>query len=206
MSALNSTVGMMICAGLMLTSPVIRAQNAGGGAAMHRRNTASPMQESLRRSNRTLDRMHERMHDRVQDRLYERDLRRERDRDRIYGAKLMSTAERQRYEHRLRSLASDNERVQFRLQHQRDMQMRARREGVSLGRMPSETRIREQERARQRERRQIYGYSMMSPTEVARYEARMGAARTAQERERIRSEHHRQMQHRAHQRGESAPK
>ncbi len=86
------------------------------------------------------------------------------------------------------------------------MQQRAEARHAHLGAAPSEAQIRMQERGRQQEREQIYGYSMMTPQEVADYQAQMGAARTGQERERLRIEHRRQMQARARAHGESPPK
>lgn len=217
MYASNSTVTMAIIAGLLLSSPAVFAQNAGGGGAgsqIHSRaGSATRLQDRDRLStrgmdrmqDRTMDRTHDRLHDRTMDRLYERDLRRERDRDRIYGGNLMTSAEQTQYEQRLRSLPTEQERVQFRLEHQHEMQRRAEERHERLGRAPNETQIRTQERQRQRAREQIYGYSMMTPQEVARYQSRMGAARSEQERERIRAEHHAQMQERARERNESPP-
>lgn len=205
MYASKSTVTAVLMAGVLLSSQAVLGQNAGGmgGGAMaqshSRAGSGTRLQDRDRLSTHGMDRMHERM----QDRLYERDLLRERDRDRIYGGNLMSTKEREQYERRLRSLPTARERVRYRMEHQHEMQMRAEKRHIRLGPALSEARITDQERARQREREQIYGYSMMSPKEVARYEARMGAARTAQEREHIRTEHRRQMMERARAPGKS---
>lgn len=51
----------------------------------------------------------------------------------------------------------------------------------------------------------IYGCELMTPQERMDYRARMHGAKTAQEREAIRVEHHKQMQQRAKQRGVTLP-
>ena len=204
MYASRSTMTMAVIAGLLLSSPGVFAQNPGGsgGAGAQRQ---SRIGSGTRLQDRRLDRTQERLHERTMDRLYQRDLLREPDRDRIYGGNLMTPAERMQYEEHLRSLPTEQDRVQYRLQQQHEMQMRAEERHERLGRAPSEAQIRAQERQRQQEREQIYGYSMMTPEEVARYQAQIGAARTEQERERIRSEHRRQMEERARERGLSPP-
>jgi hypothetical protein len=53
------------------------------------------------------------------------------DRDRIYGAQLMTPAERAAYRERLRSM-SPEERVRFRQEHRQRMDQRARERGVQL--------------------------------------------------------------------------
>ena len=52
---------------------------------------------------------------------------------------------------------------------------------------------------------QIYGSQLMTPQERAEYQTKMHAAKTAEERERIRAEHHTQMQERAKVRGVTLP-
>jgi len=51
----------------------------------------------------------------------------------------------------------------------------------------------------------IYGHSLMSVQERNEYRNKMRAAKTAQERERIRAEHHEQMKVRAKERGVTLP-
>jgi 1,2-phenylacetyl-CoA epoxidase catalytic subunit len=53
--------------------------------------------------------------------------------------------------------------------------------------------------------RDIYGYQMMTPQERNEYRNRMRTATTAEERERIRAEHHAQMLARAKERGVTLP-
>lgn len=51
----------------------------------------------------------------------------------------------------------------------------------------------------------IYGWQLMTPEERNEYRSRMRAAKTAQEREEIRAEHHAEMQKRAEARGVTLP-
>jgi hypothetical protein len=69
----------------------------------------------------------------------------------------------------------------------------------------------DQERARDQvatetqEQEQIFGSQMMTEQERTEYRAKMRAATTAEERERIRKEHHEQMKARATERGMTLP-
>ncbi len=203
MNRSTSTPVAFLFATLMSSSTVF-AQNAGRGAGAPAR---SPLGSAtrLQQPSRWATQEQARVHERRLERLYSRDLKREQDRDRIYGANLMSSAERTQYEEHLRSLATEQERVQYRMEHQHLMQQRAAARHEHLGAAPSEAQIRAQERVRQQEREQIYGYSRMTPQEVAHYQAQLGAARTAQEREHIRAEHRQQMEARTRARGDSPP-
>jgi hypothetical protein len=51
----------------------------------------------------------------------------------------------------------------------------------------------------------IYGRDLMTPNEIAEHRAQMQAAKTAEERERIRAEHHSRMRQRAKERGVEIP-
>ncbi len=216
MFATKSMWATAVVTGLVMASPATFAQRPPGGAAPRTApvGRGTLLHDRTRDQTRDLlhdqqqDRLHQRdlLHDQQQDRLYQRDLLREQDRDRIYGGSLMTTDERAQYEQRLRSLPTEQERVRYRMEQDREMQARARERQVRLGPAPSASQIRSQEQARQREREQIYGYSMMTPQEVARYQAQMGSARSAQERDRIRAEHRTQMQDRARERGEPPPR
>jgi len=55
------------------------------------------------------------------------------------------------------------------------------------------------------ERESVYGYELMTPQERTEYHDRMRAAKTEQERETLRLEHHRQMQARAKAQGKTLP-
>ena len=52
---------------------------------------------------------------------------------------------------------------------------------------------------------QIYGSQLMTQQERNEYRARLGAAKTVQQQEQIRNEHHKQMQARARERGVKLP-
>lgn len=52
---------------------------------------------------------------------------------------------------------------------------------------------------------QIYGSQMMTQQERSEYQAKMRAAKTAEEREQIRQQHHEEMQARAKERGMTLP-
>lgn len=63
--------------------------------------------------------------------------------------------------------------------------------------------IRQQDQTRQQE--QIYGSQLMTQQERTAYRARMRAAKTQEEREKIRAEHHEQMKMRAKEKGVTLP-
>lgn len=72
--------------------------------------------------------------------------------------------------------------------------------------MESETgEMQEQTQAETEEQKQIYGYKLMTRKERAEYLIRMRAAKTQEERERIRNEHHEQMKVRAKKLGMMLP-
>ena len=52
---------------------------------------------------------------------------------------------------------------------------------------------------------QVYGSQLMTPQERTEYQAKMRAAKTNEEREQIRAQHHEEMQERAKQRGMTLP-
>jgi uncharacterized membrane protein len=62
-----------------------------------------------------------------------------------------------------------------------------------------------QDKAKVQKQEQVYGSQLMTKQERAEYRAKMRAAKTTEEREKIRSEHHEQMQARAKERGVSLP-
>ncbi len=77
--------------------------------------------------------------------------------------------------------------------------------GISAGAVGAS----EQEQTRQgtemQEQEQIYGSQLMTEQERAEYRAAMRAAKTAEEREKIRKEHHERMEARAKERGMTLP-
>lgn len=68
-----------------------------------------------------------------------------------------------------------------------------------------QTQTTQQTQTQAQERERIYGYELMTPQERNDYQARMRAAKTQQEREQIRLEHHKQMQERAQAQGKRLP-
>lgn len=63
----------------------------------------------------------------------------------------------------------------------------------------------EQVQGQAQEQEQVYGSKLMTQQERIEFRARMSAAKTAEEREQIRKEHHEQMQARAKERGVTLP-
>jgi uncharacterized membrane protein len=62
-----------------------------------------------------------------------------------------------------------------------------------------------QEKAQTQQEEQIYGSQLMTQEERTEYHAKMRAAKTAEEREQIRNEHHERMKARAKERGVTLP-
>ncbi len=63
----------------------------------------------------------------------------------------------------------------------------------------------DQDQDRLQTRDQIYGSQLMTPQERSAYRDRLRSAKTMQERQRIRNEHHQRMQERARERGMTLP-
>lgn len=72
---------------------------------------------------------------------------------------------------------------------------------LSSALVPAQTQTQDQAQTQQR----IYGSQLMTKQERLEYRARMRAAKTQQEREQIRAEHHQRMQERAKARGMTLP-
>ena len=72
-------------------------------------------------------------------------------------------------------------------------------------RAQDQTRTQDQTRIQDQTRTRIYGSQLMTNQERVEYRARMRDAKTAEEREQIRNEHHEQMKVRAKERGVSIP-
>jgi hypothetical protein len=75
--------------------------------------------------------------------------------------------------------------------------------GIALA--AEQERTMEQVESQAKEQEQIYGSQMMTDEERAEYRAKMRAAKTAEEREQIRKEHHERMKARAEERGLKLP-
>jgi hypothetical protein len=78
----------------------------------------------------TQDRLHDATQD--QDRLQDRD----QTQDRVYGWQLMTEEERVAHRAKMRSMTTAQEREQYRLEHHKKMQERARERGVTLPEEP----------------------------------------------------------------------
>jgi hypothetical protein len=63
----------------------------------------------------------------------------------------------------------------------------------------------QQDQVRTQDQEQVYGSQLMTQQERTAYRAKMRAAKTQEERERIRAEHHEQMKARAKERGVTLP-
>ncbi|MBK6672731.1 MAG: hypothetical protein IPG49_04345 [Proteobacteria bacterium] len=174
-----------------------RQPGAGAGAQQRPGNTTRGAGDQDRDRARDMDRDREYSGDRDMD----RDRRRDQDRDRIYSSDLMTQEERVQHWNQLRSLKTEQERIQYRLDHQKAMQQRAKEKGVSAPPGLSRSRIAQQESDRQQERQRIYGYDLMTQTELEQHRERLRVAKTQQERDTIRAEHHTQMEARAREQG-----
>ncbi len=76
------------------------------------------------------DRTQDQTKDKTQDKT--RDKLQTRTNDRIYGYNLMTEEERLEYRNRVRTLKTAKEREQFRLEHHKKMQERAKEKGITL--------------------------------------------------------------------------
>jgi hypothetical protein len=70
---------------------------------------------------------------------------------------------------------------------------------------PAKEQVQQQKTKTVRQRDQIYGSQLMTRQERIAHRAKLRAAKTEQEREQIREEHHKQMQERAKERGVTLP-
>lgn len=68
-----------------------------------------------------------------------------------------------------------------------------------------QTQTQAQTQTQQTAQERIYGYELMTPQERLEYQNRMRAAKTYEEREQIRLEHHKAMQERAKAQGKTLP-
>jgi hypothetical protein len=170
-----------------------RARDVAADQDRTQQSTQDRDQDRLADRDRVLDRDQDRALDRDRDRDRDQDRDQDRDRDRdqlhvqdreqlrdrdIYASELMSAEERNEYRNRLRQIATEQEWVRFRAEHQARMVARARERGVAL---PPP----------------LYGQQLMTDRERARLRERLEKAATEQERERIRTEHRTEMQERA---------
>ncbi len=76
---------------------------------------------------------------------------------------------------------------------------------VSAGPLFAADQVRDQKQDQMQDQERIYGSQLMTLKERNAYRAKMRAAKTAKDRERIRNEHHEQMKMRAKERGVTLP-
>ena len=76
---------------------------------------------------------------------------------------------------------------------------------VSAGPLFAADQVRDQDQTQAQDQERIYGSQLMTQKERSAYRARMRAAKTVEEREKIRNEHHALMQQRAKERGVTLP-
>ncbi|MGE0582021.1 MAG: hypothetical protein AB7P31_07840 [Steroidobacteraceae bacterium] len=178
------------------------AQGQGGGGGGQQPRVGAGAQQRPGGTTRGVgdqDRDRDRDMDGVRD--LDRDRRRDQDRDRIYSSDLMTAEERAQHWNQLRSLKTEQERIQYRLDHQNAMQQRAKEKGVKASAALSRSQIAQQEKDRQQERQHIYGYDLMTQAELEQHRDRLRVAKTQQERDAIRAEHRTQMEARARDQG-----
>lgn len=76
---------------------------------------------------------------------------------------------------------------------------------VTAGPLWAADQVRDQKQDQTQDQERIYGSQLMTQQERNEYRARMRAAKTAEEREKIRNEHHERMKVRAKERGLTLP-
>jgi len=140
--------------------------------------------------------------------------------ERVYGYDLMTEKERIEYQDRMRAAKTDQERETLRLEHHKQMQARAKAQGKTLPDVPPVGRgqgagpgpfqgtgggkaMAPSEQAQTQGSERVYGYDLMTQQERTEYQDRMRAAKTNQERETLRLEHHKQMEARAKAQGKT---
>lgn len=104
----------------------------------------------------------------------------------IYGHRMMTSKEMQNYRARLNAAPNDREWARLRAEHQQQMMQRAEQRGIALD--PP-----------------IYGRHMLTRKERQRFERRMAAAASVEERSRIREEHREMIQQRSRELGLGIP-
>lgn len=136
----------------------------------------------------------------------------------IYGSQLMTPQERMDYRAKLRAAETAEERDRIRREHHEQMKERAKAQGITL---PDEPPPRGggmgpgggmglgpgmgAPHGMRRSGNGIYGSRLMTPQERTEYRAKLRAAKTAEERGRIRREHHEQIKERAKAQGITLP-
>jgi hypothetical protein len=138
-----------------------------------------------RDQDRAADRTQDRDRDQTRDQLHVQDTAQIRDQD-IYGSSLMSTTEREQYRQRLQSAKTDQQWARLRMQHQEQMQARARTQNATV-------------------EPPIYGQYMLTTQEQTRYRDQLRSAQNEQARIRLREQQQSMVRERARALGVPAP-
>lgn len=123
---------------------------------------------------------------------------------RLYGSQLMTPAERQAYIDKMRSAKTPEERLKLRDEHRAEMQKRAKEKGITLSepRGPGAGRG---AKGAYGGRGQMYGQDLFTNEERAAFWKKMEAAKTPEERTKIRDEQRAIAQARAKEKGITLP-
>jgi hypothetical protein len=99
---------------------------------------AAPVVADSHMQDRDRDRMHEKMEDRMHDNDWDKERDRSEERERVYGWELMSEDERKEHWRKMRHFRTEQEREEYRRQHHKLMQQRAKKMGIDLEDVPME--------------------------------------------------------------------
>ncbi|MHB9102778.1 MAG: hypothetical protein ACYC2E_14865 [Sulfuricella sp.] len=118
----------------------------------------------------------------------------------IFGPQLMTEEERAAYRAKIRSAKTKEASEKIRTEHHEEMEVRAKEKGViPLEASPAK------ESANGGVMGAIFGPQLMTEEDQVAYRARLRGAKSQEEREMIRAEHHRQLQSRAKGKGITLP-
>jgi hypothetical protein len=135
--------------------------------------------------------------------------------ERAYGSQLMTKEEQTEYQARMRAAKTPEERKQIRKEHHEKMKAKAAERSVTLPDQPpargmgkgmgaaSQGQTTQDMKGGAKDR--VYGSQLMTKEERAEYRAKRQTAKTPEEREKIRKEHHEKMKARAAERGVTLP-
>lgn len=166
---------------LAATSPLLARQSF----AQHRHAGDQHRPHGQQQRPGTPDMSRDKAQEMARDGIFRQDRERVRTED-IYGSKLMTAEEQNEYRRRLENAGTDREWARIRAEHEREIQARARAQGVDID--PP-----------------IYGQHMMTMEERRRYTRRMQDAANDGEREMIRDEHREFIRRRARELGVDVP-
>lgn len=181
----RTAISIIVAAMLALTSMSVYANQGKGGGASN----PDQQMDRDRDFDRDRDRDHDYDHDkdqardrdRDQDRLHTQDPMSLSDRD-IYGSEVMTEDELSQYRKQLANMKTEQDREQFQIQHQKQMQDRVMKQGkdiVPSGQGP------------------IYGGELMSVEERNQYHEQLQQMDSDQERTQFQAQHREKMEARA---------